>query len=397
MSATITSAEAAAERVGQLQAGMADSGRDALVLRLAENVVLASGYYVQAGGTATVFVPAEGEATLIVPDYEAAEAATRFGGPILTTPAIRLDGPSPVVALREHLSGLGRSNDVRRAGYEGGFESIAPATLAGEPNAVGLPTAALLRETLGLEELVDVTELLESTRAIKNAYDLDRLETVNEVAMIGLDAFKRLARPGISEVALAAEVEAAILREGSGHRGARIVRGWATILSGPGTSDGWQYFRSSTRLIEADDVVMLEMGTVADGYWADHTRTVVAGRADAAQQAAFDAARGATFASFAAAVSGATGDAVDSVARAYCAERGFEQFPHHTGHGTGFRYHETRPQIVPGSSHVLEAGMVIASEPGIYNASGGFRWEDNAVVGSDGARVLATSDWGLAD
>jgi Xaa-Pro aminopeptidase len=139
------------------------------------------------------------------------------------------------------------------------------------------------------------------------------------------------------------------------------------------------------------------MGTVADGYWADHTRTVVAGRADAAQQAAFDAARGATFASFAAAVPGATGDAVDAVARAYCAERGFEQFPHHTGHGTGFRYHETRPQIVPGSSHVLEAGMVIASEPGIYNASGGFRWEDNAVVGPDGARVLATSDWGLAD
>src|SRR5262249_3254923 len=108
-------------------------------------------------------------------------------------------------------------------------------------------------------------------------------------------------------------------------------------------------------------------------------------------------ARGATFASFAAAVPGATGDAVDAVARAFCAERGFEQFPHHTGHGTGFRYHETRPQLVPGSAHVLAAGMVVATGPGVCSAAGGFGWEDDAGGTAGGARVLATSDWDLDD
>ena len=39
---------------------------------------------------------------------------------------------------------------------------------------------------------------------------------------------------------------------------------------------------------------------------------------------------------------------------------------------------------------------MIAVEPGIYETgTGGFRWEDDAVVGPDGARELATSDYGV--
>jgi Xaa-Pro dipeptidase len=386
----------AVDRVGQMQERLRVRRVDAALLRLPENVLLATGYYAQVGGTAIAFVPCQGDAVLVVPDYEAEEAARHFSGTILTTPAIRLDGPSPAAALQRHLQALGAEHAVQRAGYEGSFESVAPATLAGEPNAVAQPTQLLIRGALGADELVDVTEELEDMRSIKTAHDLEKLEIANEVAMIGLDAFKRHARPGITEAGLAAEVEAAVLRDGHGHRGARVVRAWATILSGPDTSDGWQYFRSRTRRIERDDVVMIEMGTVADGYWADHTRTVVAGTATGRQRAAFEAARGATEATFRAAVPGATCDALDAVSRQHCVDAGFEQFPHHTGHGTGFRYHETRPQIVPGSEHVLVEGMVIAAEPGIYaEGIGGFRWEDNAVVQQGGAQTLATSDYGL--
>ncbi|MEA2483892.1 MAG: Xaa-Pro dipeptidase, partial [Thermoleophilaceae bacterium] len=104
-------------------------------------------------------------------------------------------------------------------------------------------------------------------------------------------------------------------------------------------------------------------------------------------------------AAFAAARPGATGDDVDRASREACEAAGFTQFPHHTGHGTGFRYHESRPQLVPGSAHVLSAGNVIITEPGIYSAelNGGVRFEDNAVVTSDGAAVLATTDYGLDD
>jgi Xaa-Pro aminopeptidase len=123
---------------------------------------------------------------------------------------------------------------------------------------------------------------------------------------------------------------------------------------------------------------------------------VIAGRAADRQREAFAAMRAAADASFAAATPGATGHDVDTASRAVVAAHGFEQFPHHTGHGTGFRYHESRPQLVPGSDHVLEAGMVIAVEPGIYEEGlGGFRWEDDAAITPDGAQRLTETDYGL--
>ena len=72
---------------------------------------------------------------------------------------------------------------------------------------------------------------------------------------------------------------------------------------------------------------------------------------------------------------------MDAASRAACAAAGFEQFPHHTGHGVGFRYHESLPWLTRGSEDVVEAGMAIVTEPGVYEKGlGGFRWEDNAVV-----------------
>lgn len=386
------------ERVGQLQAALAEEGADALVLRLAENVLLATGYPVQIGGLGIAVVPRDGSATLLVPEYEQEEAAGFWPGDIRTFPAIRLDGASAGVAIEGLLGDLAREHGVEGGtiAFEGSFESIAPPNLAGEPNAVAAPTQTLIRSSFSADRLVDLTARLEAVRAIKTEGDLERLRTANEIAMIGLDAFKEHARPGVTEAAVMAEVEAAILKDGHGHRGARVTRAWATVCSGSDLSHGWQYFRSRTRVIEPDDVVMVELGTTADGYWADHTRTVVAGTASPRRREAYEAVRAASDAAFAAARLGATGGEVDAAARAACSDRGFEQFPHHTGHGVGFRYHESVPQLVPGSEHAIRAGHVIVTEPGIYTDElGGFRWEDDAVVTSDGAVTLATSAYGL--
>jgi Xaa-Pro aminopeptidase len=267
----------------------------------------------------------------------------------------------------------------------------------GEPNAVGLPTQALIRATFGTDRLVDFTESLEALRAIKTPDELELLRRTNEIAVFGLDAFKRAAVPGATEIDVLAAVEHAITVQGTGYQGARWVHGFCTIFSGPDLGQGWKYWRARTRRIEPGDVVMLELGTVADGYWSDHTRTVVAGTASPQLQAAYDAMRAAATAAFAAARPGVTGAEVDAVSRATCASAGFTQFPHHTGHGTGFRYHESRPQLVPGGMDVLAAGNVIITEPGIYSPElqGGVRFEDDAVVTGDGAQVFATTDYPL--
>lgn len=78
-------------RVGQLQQALGEQGVDALFLRLPENVMLATGWWVQIGGLGIVVVPREGEATLLIPEYEAAEVARYWPGDVRTFPAIRFD------------------------------------------------------------------------------------------------------------------------------------------------------------------------------------------------------------------------------------------------------------------------------------------------------------------
>lgn len=386
------------ERIEQLQRGMAEIGVDALFLRLPENVMLAAGWWVQIPGLGIAVVPREGRPALLIPEYEAHELSDRWTGDTLTFPAIRFDGPGAATEIPRLLGEFVADRELQGAavGYEGSFESIAPAQIDGEPNMIGIPTLDLIRSAFGTQQLVDATGLLERVKAVKTEYDLERLRITNEVAMIGLNAFKEHALPGRSEAEIAAEVGRAIVAEGHGYRGARVVRCYPTVWSGRETATGWQYFRSRNRAVERDDVVMIELGTVVDGYWADHTRTVVAGTASERQRDAMAAVLAAQDAAFAAAVPGATGDAVDRAARETCAAAGFEQFPHHTGHGVGFRYHEAMPWLTKGSDQAVAANMVIVAEPGIYaDGLGGFRSEDDAFVTATGAVRLAETSYGL--
>lgn len=384
-------------RITQLQQAMGDV--DAVVLRLAENILLATGYWLQIGGLGMVVVPREGSPTLVIPDYEQQDASTHWGGAIETFPIIRFDAGPAGAAIERILRGVASDLGVqggRRIGFEGSFETIGLPTFTGEANAVAAPTQALIRATFETETLVDVTGMLETVRLVKTDEEIARIRLTNEIAGLGLEAFKEHAVAGRTEAEVAAAVDAAIVSGGHGHKGARVVRSYATVWSGPETESAWQYFRHRARRIEPDDVVMVELGTVVDGFWADHTRTVVAGRATERQREALAAVTAGIDAAFAACRGGAVARDVDAASRAACQELGFTQFPHHTGHGLGFRYHEARPQLVPGSDHELLDGMIVAVEPGIYDAEvGGIRWEDDAVVTPTGAVRLVESGYAL--
>src|ERR1700751_5233375 len=96
------------DRGWQVQSARDGAGVDAVVLRLAENIVLATRWYVQIPGLAFVVIGRSGEATLLVPDYEAAEAAAIWSGDMRTFPAIRLDGPPAGQEIERHLRDLAR-------------------------------------------------------------------------------------------------------------------------------------------------------------------------------------------------------------------------------------------------------------------------------------------------
>lgn len=387
-----------AQRDQWIREALAEAQLDALICRLPENLVCLTGYYPQIALSMVVY-PVAGEPVVVAPRPERDLAEAGLVADVRVYEAWRLADPSPQESLARLLRQIIQEKKLagKIVGYEGSFESIAPGQLAGEPSVPALPTQQLLSTLVG-RPVVDATEPLNRIRARKTPREIEKLRLANAVAGLGLRVFKEQAQPGRTEAQVAAAVEAAVYGQGIGYRGVRYARAWAQVFSGPNTVEGWYYPISSDRIIQAGDLVMIEMGTVVDGYWSDLTRTVVAGGvATARQRELYQLVSAAQGAALEAARPGVAGRDADAAARQVLAAAGLgDAFVHHTGHGIGFRYHEPIPSVHPSSPHTLAAGHVHSIEPGVYLPElGGIRIEDIAVVQEGGAELLSRRDFDL--
>jgi len=225
----------------------------------------------------------------------------------------------------------------------------------------------------------------------KTGEEIQAIRLANQVATVGLQAFIDNLQPGIPETEIAAGVESAIYRQ-IGRDRIFHSRGWAMVQSGPNSADAGRFNRSTARRLEDGDLVLIELATCVNGYWSDLTRTAPVGspKPEAtsiletvtdAQQAAIDAIR-----------PGVSGGDIDAIARSKIAAQGLAAyFTHHTGHQVGFRYHDPGFGIFPGESSLLESGMIVTIEPGVYmpEQRAGARIEDNVLVTESGHEILS--------
>jgi Xaa-Pro dipeptidase len=261
-------------------------------------------------------------------------------------------------------------------------------------------TRELLNSTFEDSQLVDVTSLLEEQRMRKTSLEAEKLRIASEISCLGLTAFESAVRVGASGVELAAEVEREIMVRGTGYKGAVRVRAFAQVAVGAEESAvGYRPNEISTaRKLRSGDIALLELGVVADGYWADRTRLRVAGTPTEEQSRIFEVVRQAQQSAVSAIREGVTGAQIDQAARSVIRAAGLADcFPHITGHGLGFRYHESAPILSPDSPQRLEEGMLTSVEPGVYDPRfGGFRLEDDVLVTRKGAEVLGPFPMALA-
>ena len=236
-------------------------------------------------------------------------------------------------------------------------------------------------------ELVPCISLIESLREIKDAGEIDRMREAASIADRALtEVLPMLGATGsvpISEESFALALDSAMR-----NLGAESVA-FETIVAA-GENSAKPHHHPGSRVIEVGDPVVVDFGATFDGYRSDMTRTFVVGaEPSGALKEIFELVASSQAAGVAAVRPGAAASDIDGVCRGIIAEGGMaERFEHSTGHGVGLDIHEL-PWVATQGTAILEAGVVVTVEPGIYVAGvGGVRIEDTLVVTEDGAEAL---------
>lgn len=242
-------------------------------------------------------------------------------------------------------------------------------------------------------KLKDIRAAIGALRQVKSPGELAFLQRAIDLSVDShLDAMRRM-RPGLYEYQIAAKMVEIHAMGGS------EAEGYAPIV-GAGIHSTELHYDNLARKIENGDIVVIDVGAQYSGYSADITRTLPAGgKFTTRQREIYEIVLGAQNAAIAAIKPGAgfcpkNGGTLTTIARAYIDSRGKDlrgkslgqYFIHGLGHHIGLDVHDAGEPC-----RLLEAGMVITIEPGIYipEENLGVRIEDDVLVTETGYKLLS--------
>lgn len=230
--------------------------------------------------------------------------------------------------------------------------------------------------------LVAIDEPLRQRRAQKTEEEIRMLRRCADVTGVGQAAARRAIAAGRTELEVFSDVRQAMEAEVGGRLAVA-----ADLVSGrerTAAVGGWP----TGRALGYGDPVLCDLAPRVAGYWGDSCTTHVVGRASAELLRFHDVACRALERARDVIRAGRTAGEVDGEVRGVIEAAGLRD-PLHIGHGIGTSVHE-HPRIVPGSSAVLQAGMVLMIEPGAYRDDvGGVRVEHMFLVTDAGCEDLS--------
>ena len=262
------------------------------------------------------------------------------------------------------------------------------------------------------DEFISLTHILHDMRLYKSRHEIKAIRQAAGISTLAHKRAMQVCRPGMSEY----QVEAELIHEFMQH-GARSPA-YPPIVGGGANSCILHYTENQDELQDGD-VLLIDAGAEYEGYASDITRTFpVNGEFTREQRAVYDLVLAAQLAAIEqvkpgnhwndphdAAVEVLTEGLLElkllkGRKRALIKEHAYSKyFMHRTGHWLGMDVHDVGDYKVDGEWRMLEAGMVLTIEPGLYFAPSGnlakkwwnigVRIEDDVLVTKDGHDVLS--------
>lgn len=338
-------------RLAKVRERLATDGLDAILISKPENQAYLSGF---TGSNGLLLISASD--ALLFTDFRYQEQATA------QAPAFTVEMPEG--ALIGAAAKVIESAKLKRVGFESDYLTF---------DAHNAYT-----NVISPEFLVAAGGLVEEIRMVKDEAELALMRKAAQIADESFAAILPLIKAGAREWDLAVELQYQMMK-----RGAESVSFDTIVASGVRSS--MPHGRASAKIIEQGDLVTFDFGALYQGYCSDMTRTVMVGEPTAEQRRIYEIVLEAERRGVAACKAGITGHDLDAVCRDYILEHGYgPEFGHSTGHGVG-RYIHEGPRLRKESKQVLQPGMIVTIEPGIYLPGwGGVRIEDMVLVTETG-------------
>ncbi|WP_010303173.1 M24 family metallopeptidase [Kurthia senegalensis] len=234
-------------------------------------------------------------------------------------------------------------------------------------------------------KMIGTAGMIEKLRLIKTPEEIKIIKVACGIVDQTFDYILSFIKPGMTELQVSNEMEHYMRKLGakSSSFDTIVASGWRSALPHGTATD---------KIIEKGDIVTLDFGALYNGYISDTTRTIAVGEPSDQLKEIYDIVLNAQILGVDALKPGMTGKEADAVTRDYITKHGYgEAFGHSTGHGIGREVHEA-PGLSHRSSTVLQPGMCVTCEPGIYIPGvGGVRIEDDVLITETGHEVLTRS------
>lgn len=325
-----------------------------------------------------LIVPVDGDPAILIPKLE--EQHFQAQVPWLKNIRVYDEFPGrkhPIFLLAEWIKELGIKTTTLGADNDGHMDQ----------NGYAGPALSKVLNT----DYQWIGSLVDKLRMVKSEAEIDLLRVSGSWAARTHQCLQEAVREGKSERDISRNAEdlaIALLDKEygeAGHWGTISLH--ASLHSGPRTAMSHAAM-GNRQVSPGDNLVTYCQGNIS-GYVTELERTMFFGEPTPEQQTVFTTVVEAQQIAIEAMHPGVACAEVDRLVRTYLEDKGYAHaIQHHQGHGLGLEFHEA-PFLDIGDATILEAGMVLSVEPGLYIPEiGGFRHSDTVAVSEDGTEIL---------
>ena len=304
-----------------------------------------------------------------------------------------------VVLTREEASAISGIYDI---GHSECLDSIISTILTGFSGKMYTDSNCSVTSNVWVSELIsknyphllraDTQQIFSNLRAVKSGFETAMIRKAAELTGRGIEAIYRKIVPGMTEYQAEAEFKYVLAMEGAGEPA------FDPIVAA-GKNFNYLHYPQLTAVIGQDDLVLLDLGARWNGLCADISRVFPAsGKFTEKQKSVYRAVRECQETAFSMLRPGVYIKDVNIACRNKAAEMLTElgvlyrieditdYYWHNVSHHLGLDVHD-----IISRERVLEAGMVVTVEPGIYIPEWniGLRIEDDVLITEDGCEILS--------